>query len=78
MSILGDKMKSLIIIFLIFLILGLYFYTEPTKGLIRVTGKVTSKAIIRASNEIVTGISESVEAKTIKDRIINDTIKKGE
>lgn len=54
-------MKTLVIIILIMIIFGLYFYPESTKGLIKVTGK----AIVGAVKEI----TSSKEYNEIKENV---------
>jgi hypothetical protein len=62
-------MRSILIVFLIFLILGLYFFTEPTKGIIKVTGKAVSHVTKGVFHEI----KDSDEYNDLKHDIINKT-----
>jgi hypothetical protein len=61
---------KLLTILLILMILGLYFYTEETKGIIRVTGHATLDAAKSVTKQIV----QSQEFKEIKNDIINKTV----
>jgi len=63
---------KLLVIFLILLILGLYFFTDATKGLMKVTGKATWTA----ANGIVKAVADSNEYKEIKQDIKNKTEEK--
>lgn len=62
-------MKSILIVFFILLILGLYFFTEPTKGLIKVTGK----ASINIAKKIFNEVKDSDEYNELKQNIENKT-----
>lgn len=65
-------MKSILIVFLILLILGLYFFTETTKGLIKVTGKAASNIAKKIFNEV----RDSDEYNELKQNIENKTKEK--
>jgi len=45
-----DSMKTLIIVILAVLILGLYFYTNPTKELITLTGEFVKNKVVSIIN----------------------------
>ena len=58
------------VVLLILLVLGLYFFTEPTKGVIRVTGR----AAAAVTKEVVNDVRASEEYAQLKDDIQNKTI----
>jgi len=62
-------MRSLLVIFLILLVLGLYFFTEPTKSVIRTTGK----AVAEVSKGVFEEVKNSQEYENLKQDIKNKT-----
>ena len=60
---------KIIVVILILLILGLYFFTEPTKGLIKVTGN----AVVKVTKSVFNEVRDSNEFKEIKQNITNTT-----
>ena len=62
-------MGKVLITILVIIILGLYFFTEPTKGLLKITGKATWTA----AKGIVKAVGNSNEYKEIKQEVKNIT-----
>ena len=60
---------KVIVIILLLLILGLYFFTEPTKGLIKVTGN----AVVKVTKSIFNEVKDSQEFQDLKQNITNTT-----
>ncbi|MBU0628257.1 MAG: hypothetical protein KKC75_03640 [Nanoarchaeota archaeon] len=61
---------KIIVLLLILLVLGLYFFTEPTKGIIRVTGR----AAAAVTKEVINDVRTSQEYAQLKDDIKNQTM----
>ena len=62
-------MKSILVIFLVLLILGLYFFTEPTKDLMRLTGK----AVVDVAKDTFNEVKDSDEFNELKGDFKNKT-----
>lgn len=62
-------MKGFVILVLLLLVLGLYFFTEQTKGVMRVTGR----AAATVTKEVVNDVRHSEEYIQIKEELKNKT-----
>ena len=58
--------KSIAIGILVILVLGLYFATEPTKGIIKATGKVT----VDSAKAVIEEVKNNEELKDAADNMI--------
>lgn len=62
-------MKNLVIILLIFVVLGLWFYTETTKDVIKTAGLVTKEVGEELGQKIVDSAEEKLEEKNLSKEL---------